>query len=237
MRDTVLTDLDGTLLLFDQDEFIKHYFGQLCRQMPDYEPDRVVRAVWTGTKAMIGNDGTKTNAERFWDAFAAEFGEEIRTREAILDAFYRNEFHEIKGVLKRIGAAKELVDTLRAKGYTLVLATNPIFPKVAVLSRLAWTGLTEEDFIHITHYENSRFCKPNPQYYEEILAAIGKRADECYMFGNSVHEDMIAQTLGMEVRFLPECEENPHGLPTDGYPRCTLEELCDEVKTWDDVNA
>lgn len=235
MRDTVLMDLDGTLLLFEQEDFIKQYFRRLCAQLPEYDPDRVVKAVWTGTKAMMKNDGSVLNRERFWDSFAAEFGEEIRDREATLDTFYRTVFDEVQTVLKRQGCARRLVDTLRAKGYKLVLATNPIFPKVAVTTRLAWVGLTEDDFIHITHYENSRFCKPSLQYYEEILRTIGKTADECYMFGNSVHEDMVAETLGLEVYFLPEFAENPHGLPTDGYRQGTLEELTETVQTWDAV--
>ncbi len=235
MRNTVLMDLDGTLLLFEQEAFIKHYFHHLCAQLSEFDPDRVVRAVWTGTKAMMQNDGSVCNRDRFWDAFAAEFGEEIRAKEAILDTFYRTAFDKVRTVLARVGTARRLVDTLKAKGYTLVLATNPIFPKIAVTTRMAWVGLREEDFAHITHYENSRFCKPNTAYYEEILKSIGKRADECYMIGNSVHEDLVAETLGLEVLFLPEFEENPLGLPTDRYRRFTLEELTEAVQAWDEV--
>lgn len=230
MRNTILMDLDGTLLPFEQDEFIKRYFHELCKQLPEYDPSAVVKAVWKGTEAMIRNDGTVLNRERFWATFADCLGEEIRQKEAILDAFYTTAFDRLKETLKKPSCAREIVDTLRAKGYTVVLATNPIFPEVAVKTRLSWAGLRAEDFALVTHYENSRFCKPNLRYYEEILQTIGKTAEECYMVGNSVHEDLVAEQLGLRVYFVDEFAENPHDLPTEGYERGTLEDFAAFVR-------
>ena len=65
---TVLFDLDGTLLPMDQDEFIKAYFGGIATKLAPYgyEPDKLIKGIWTGTKAMVMNDGAMTNEERFW---------------------------------------------------------------------------------------------------------------------------------------------------------------------------
>ena len=54
----VLFDLDGTLLPMDQDVFIKTYFKGLATKLAPYgyEPQRLIKAVWTGTEAMINND-------------------------------------------------------------------------------------------------------------------------------------------------------------------------------------
>ena len=59
---------------------------------------------------------------------------------------------------------------------SLVLATNPIFPAVAVETRLGWVGLTGSDFDLVTTYENSRSSKPNPAYYQSILSHTYRRA-------------------------------------------------------------
>lgn len=56
---TILFDLDGTLLPMDNDEFTRGYFKLLAAKMAPlgYEPKRLVDAVWTGTAAMVKNDG------------------------------------------------------------------------------------------------------------------------------------------------------------------------------------
>ncbi len=239
MINTILMDLDGTLLPFWQKDFVEGYFTRLCKQIVPlgYAPDDVVKAVWAGTKAMIKNDGSCLNADRFWDTFASMLGEEVRQTVTMLDTFYRTEFDTVREILQEETCAKEIVEILRGKGYTVVLATNPLFPAVAQHTRLAWTGLTPDAFAHITHYENSRYCKPNPRYYEEILDTIGKRADECLMIGNSVGEDMIAASLGMDVYLVEGYVENPDNLPTDGFKQGRLSDFLAYAKTLPDVNG
>ena len=64
-RTTVLFDLDGTLLPMDQDVFGKAYFGGMAKKMAPYgyDPQRLVKAIWTGTEAMVKNDGSITNED------------------------------------------------------------------------------------------------------------------------------------------------------------------------------
>ena len=47
MITTVLFDLDGTLLPFEQDDFVKIYFSELCRKLAPmgYEPQHTVKSV------------------------------------------------------------------------------------------------------------------------------------------------------------------------------------------------
>lgn len=238
MINTILFDLDGTLLPFEQQEFVEMYFKLLCGQLipRGYAPDDVIKGVWGGTKAMIKNDGTCLNRDRFWDVFAQALGDEVRESEDMLDAFYDNEFNTVKTVLRGSRPAKELVRMLRDKGYTVVLATNPLFPAVAQHTRLSWAGLTPQDFDYITHYQNSRFCKPNPRYYEEILKVIGKTPAECMMVGNSVPEDMLAaSSLGIRTYLVTGFVENPEQLPTDAFEQGTLEEFFEIAASWENV--
>lgn len=227
MLDTILMDLDGTLLPFEQEDFIKMYFGLLCKRLAPmgYAPDAIINGMWAGSKAMIQNDGTALNRDRFWNVFAQCLGEGIREEEEHLDQFYLGEFDSVKAILRGDTCAKALVDLLKAKGYTVVLATNPLFPEQAQRTRMSWAGLKPADFAHVTHYSNSHFCKPNPRYYEEILQTIGKTPEECLMLGNSVSEDMIAEKLGMQTYLVTGHVENPNGDPTDRFMQGSLKDF------------
>ena len=99
------------------------------------------------------------------------------------DDFYNKGFHNAKVYTQPNGRAKELVLAARAKAKKVILATNPFFPPVAVTSRLAWAGIEPEDFDLITHYDNSKFCKPNPAYYIEITDKLGVNPENCLMIG------------------------------------------------------
>lgn len=79
----ILFDLDGTLLPMDQEIFIKAYFSGIANKFVNYgyEPNMLIASIWEGTKAMIKNDGSKTNEEVFWDCFAYMFGEKVKVDE------------------------------------------------------------------------------------------------------------------------------------------------------------
>lgn len=230
-------DLDGTLLPFDQEEFIASYFKRLCQRMAPmgYAPDDVVNATWAATKAMVKNDGAALNSERFWDVYTAQMDDAILGEKDVLDEFYGGTFHEVREVLRGESCAKALVDTLKAKGYTVVLATSPIFPEVAVRSRLSWCGLTPEDFALVTHYDNCHFCKPNPAYYREILQTIGKAPEECLMIGNNVVEDMVAAEVGVKTYLVTGFVENPANADTSVFEQGTLTDFYETVQGWCNV--
>ena len=121
--------------------------------------------------------------------------------------------------------ARQMVDLLKAKGYPLVLATNPLFPAIATKSRVRWAGLMPEDFIHITTYENASYAKPNPAYYQEILDKLDLRAEECLMVGNDAKEDMVAEQVGMRVFLLTNLLINVSHLDISKYPQGGFPEL------------
>lgn len=127
---TVLFDLDGTLLPMDTEGFTKAYFALLAKKAAPYgyQPEPLVAAVWKGTKAMVKNDGTQPNDARFWDTFAGELGEDVKRLRPEFDSFYANEFHGAKTACGENPWAKKAVDGLKARGYDVILATNPISP-------------------------------------------------------------------------------------------------------------
>ena len=223
----ILFDLDGTLLPMVQEQFIAAYFGELVKKLMPYgfDKDALIGGIWSGTKAMVKNDGSVINEKRFWDDFTGLFGEKAKTAKPLLDDFYANEFQRAASSCGFDPDAKPVIDALKKAGYRLILATNPIFPAVATLSRISWAGLSASDFEHITTYENAHYCKPNPAYYKEILSECGLAPEECLMVGNDVDEDMIAKELGMQVFLLPRCLINKVQKDISEYPSGDLKDL------------
>lgn len=230
MITTVLIDLDGTLLPFEQEDFVKLYFNELCKRLAPlgYEPQHTVKSVWAGTKSMILNNGSRPNSEAFWETFNA-MNPGLPDARGECDDFYTHEFDKAKASLKYVPDRKPLIDRLKAAGLRVVLATNPIFPLDGVRTRMKWVNLTEQDFELITYYDNSTFCKPNPAYFQEILSKIGEKPENCVMVGNSVSEDMIAEKLGMKVFLANEFVENPENQDFSKYPQGSLDEAAEFI--------
>ncbi len=233
MIKTVFFDLDGTLLPMDQDEFVKAYFGLLVKKLAPYgyDPEKTVKGIWAGTKAMIQNDGTTFNENRFWQPFSAVTEKDGLKDIAVFDDFYANDFQAVANACGHTEKAKQAVELLKAKGLSFVLATNPIFPPIATESRMRWAGVSPSDFCYYTTYDNSRYCKPNPKYYLEILKKTGFQAEECLMVGNDVNEDMVAAKLGFDVFLLTDCLINRTGESIASYRHGNFDELLAYLET------
>ncbi|HHU72721.1 MAG TPA: HAD family hydrolase [Clostridiales bacterium] len=237
---TVIFDLDGTLLpMPDQEQFVRTYFKAMAMKLNEYgyEEENLINGILAGTKAMLDNDGSINNRDRFWKTFIELFGQDVTKLEHILIDFYNNEFAAAKKTTSLEPLARDVVETLKAKGYQLVLGTNPLFPSAATYNRILWAGLSRDDFTHITTYENSSYCKPKLEYYKEILKAIGKEADECIMVGNDVGEDMIVRHLGMDTFLLKDCLINRDDEDISEYKQGYFKELLDFVNNLDPVGC
>lgn len=223
----VLFDLDGTLLPMDQDEFTKGYFSLLAKKLAPlgYNADELVKAVWSGTACMVKNDGKESNEAVFWRKFTDILGERAMRDKPVVENFYRNEFEGAKAFCGYDTQAAATVRKVKEMGFRVALATNPIFPQTATDARIRWAGLVPDDFEVITTYENIGFCKPNPAYYAEIAKRLGLAPEECLMVGNDVEEDMIAQTVGMDVFLLTNCLLNHNRRDISVYPRGNYRQL------------
>lgn len=229
---TVLFDLDGTLLPMDMNEFIKAYFGGIARHLAPYgyEPQKLIDSIWQGTAAMVKNNGEETNETRFWQGFEAAYGKPAKEDEELFATFYREKFDKVQSSCGYTPAARQIIDTVRACGLRTALATNPIFPAMATERRIAWAGLSTSDFELYTTYENSRFCKPNLDYYRDIMQTLGVLPEECLMVGNDVGEDMIAEQLGARVFLLTDCLINSKGADISVYPHGSYDDLIAFIK-------
>lgn len=207
MLKAILFDLDDTLLGNDMDKFLPGYFSLLGEYATRYMPrEQFMAELMTCTQAMIQNeDPTLTNRDVFWHLFEERTGLDTAELEAFFDQFYRNQFLQLESrTVKRPFAAK-LVQLCLDKNLNVVIATNPLFPLVAIEARLAWAGLSVEeyDFALVTAYENMHATKPSPTYYAEILQKIECAPEHALMVGNDWENDIApAHSVGVHTYWL-----------------------------------
>ena len=228
MLKAVLFDLDGTLLPMDQATFMKDYFGRLMGRLAPlgYTPEVFLAAMKAGITAMTVNDGSRTGEEAYWEAYTAVSHTDLSKELPILDVFYNTEFDEVSAVCGHNPKAAELVHALQAKGIRVILATNPLFPRIATQKRIRWAGLQPEDFEFYTTFEDIGYCKPNPDYYREVLRRGGLDASDCLMVGNDVAEDMMAGAkVGLRGFLLTDCLINTPNADIHDYPHGSFDEL------------
>lgn len=222
----ILFDLDGTLLQMDNDEFAKSYFHYLnLRIGGQIDVRRFDEALLAATNVMVRDtDSSRTNEIVFLQHFRSLLGEQAEPLLQQMMEFYEDHFWQLRKVTRPSAAALQAVETALSGG-DAVIATNPIFPRIATEQRLRWAGLNSSDFPLVTVYENSCFCKPNPAYYQEILEKMGWQADECLMVGNDEWEDLVAGKLGIRTCLVTDCLiPAKEGAPQADY-RVALQEL------------
>lgn len=211
----------------DQEKFVNVYFKMLAAKLVPYgyEPQQLINAILAGIEAMIKNDGSQLNEDAFWKRFVDIYGDKVLADKPVFEDFYKNEFQDARLFCGFNPKAAETVRSLKDKGYRVVLATNPLFPSIATESRIRWAGLEPSEFDLYTTYENTSYCKPNLDYYRDILKRIDCRPEECLMVGNDVGEDMVVEALGMQVFLLTDCLINTQKKDITAYPHGSFEQL------------
>ncbi len=215
----ILFDMDGTLLPMDTEAFLKAYLGALSRLFVPLgiAPGDLFKPFFAATKAMMMNDGSQLNADAFWNTFTRLTGLPREKVEPMCDSFYTGDFRETRAATGENPLAQEAIRLAREKADHVVLATNPLFPMVAQLTRMGWVGLKPDDFDLVTHYASDRYCKPNPNYYVEICKRLNVDPRQCLMIGNDDKEDMYAaQSLGMDCYLITDCRLPMQGAPWQG---------------------
>jgi HAD superfamily hydrolase (TIGR01549 family) len=199
MRKAVFFDLDGTLLPLDMERFTKSYFELVQRSgFLDVFGKDGQKVFGSGIYAILNNDGAMLNRDIFLKVVTGATGTAAAVILKHMDTFYADEFSKIRSCSRSDERAIETVQILKEKGYRLILSTNPIFPSAATDMRIEWAGLSPDDFEYVSYYDNSHYCKPNLEYFKEILDHTGLKASDCYVVGNDVLEDMSAVSLGFE---------------------------------------
>lgn len=236
---TLLIDLDDTLLGNHIDTFVPAYLKALGNHLIDHvAPDKMVRHLLGATQVMLANNTALHSLEEAFDgAFYPAIGTTKRDLRRLIEQFYDDDFPGLQFLTSQRPEAIQMVDRAVAQGHTLVVATNPIFPRKAILHRLQWAGLPVDrvPFRLVTSYETFHFAKPNPAYYTEILAQLGWPDQPAVVIGNSLADDLVpAATLGLPVFWVTELSEP---LPDGFHPLSASGNLLDVPAWLDKVNA
>ena len=216
----------------DNDKFVEQYMALLSERISlyGYERKNLISAVWAGISVMFRNDGTRTNDCCFWEGFASVLGANSLKDKDKFDRFYETEFDSLQSAVECNPLAKETIDFLKTKDVKLALATNPVFPVLAVQKRIGWAGLNPKDFQLITTYETECFCKPTNGYYLSIAERLGVKPADCLMVGNDVDDDMPAREIGMQVFLLTDHLINRKGKDLSPFPHGSFSDLLTYLK-------
>ena len=194
MITAVLFDLDDTLLGNDMNLFLPHYFELLGNFVEPIMPKaQFLPQLLASTQAMIEDvDTAVTNRQVFWNHFCHQTGLEQATLESYIEQFYRQEFPKLQPLTQQRPLAKSLVRAAFGNGRKVVIATNPLFPRIAIEERLTWAGVpaSAHDYALVTTYENMHAAKPQPAYYREILSVIDCPPQSALMIGDDWENDI-----------------------------------------------
>ncbi len=190
-----LFDLDGTLLLSDEDVFYGNYFKLVSSEFPEFDPNEFVRAINEIIKEMTVEDDAMDNYHKFMEKIGLRFKKDPSEFEKRFVDFYTGKFKLLKSLTL---PNHDLIEKMRNLDGIKVLATNPLFPEIAIKERMNWAGLREDEFDLITYMENSHYLKPNPKYFMEIASKIKVDPVNCTMIGNDLVLDGACQKVGMK---------------------------------------
>jgi FMN phosphatase YigB (HAD superfamily) len=200
----VLFDLDGTLIDVDMHRFVPGYLRRLTDQMSaQVNPARATRVLHQAVAAMFANtDADRTLESILCEVLQSELAISPEWYVECLARFCRDDLESLRPLVTGHPLSSQLIESSLARGWKVVLATNPIFPRVVVDARLSWGELDSEAFHHVTAYETAHFCKPSPLFFEEILARLQIPAEACLMVGNDTLHDLSASQVGMQTCLL-----------------------------------
>jgi FMN phosphatase YigB (HAD superfamily) len=204
----VLFDLDGTLLDLDLRAFLSRYFAALeVASAPLVDESRggvagFMAALQSAVGAMMEPHEGRTNQHVFYERLLALTGVDLGEHWPVYERFYAEVFPTLRDTAGPADGGRESVETALELGLKVAIATNPIFPRVAIEQRIAWAGLDDLDLPVITTYEEMLACKPHPQYFRQTADLLGVAPYECLMVGDDRVLDLGAADVGMRTFYI-----------------------------------
>lgn len=197
----LLMDLDGTLLPVDINFFLERYLYGLAphfRHLAD-KATFIQQLMASTMETINNNDPRLTNEMVFWENFSQRMGVPRQELEPIFNEYYAKEFPGLKRYLPETDRAVKLLHQAKELEMELIVATNPIFPQSVIMERLRWIGCDQYPYLWVTAMENMHYCKPNPNYFREIVERLSLPPEECLMVGNDMEEDLPAKAVGIKT--------------------------------------
>ncbi len=212
MINAILFDLDDTLLTTNLDTFLPGYFKALSDKVADLVPPKaLIQALMASTRIMADpHDLALTNQQVFEADFFPRIGLPEATLRPLFDEFYRDGFPHLRSLTSPRPEARAVVQAAFRCCPQVAIATQPVFPLVAIQQRMDWAGVGDLPFRLVTAYENMHTCKPMLGYYLEIASVLGCPPEECLMVGNDPTQDISpAHDAGMATYWITTLADRP----------------------------
>jgi FMN phosphatase YigB (HAD superfamily) len=227
---TLLLDLDDTCLGNSMDTFIPAYLEALGEHLASYvPPEKMVPTLLASTQLMLQNKSPDRRLKQVFDqAFFPTLGIDVDDFQNQIDSFYVEKFPSLEGLTQFRPEAVRMVEEAFARGYNVVIATNPLFPLTAILQRLDWAGLPPQryPFSLIPSYESFFFAKPNTAFFAETLSRLGWPEGPVVMVGDDLNLDITpARQLGLGTFWINNNEQPSKDNPNASDGHGTLAEL------------
>ncbi len=209
MIKAIFFDLDGTLTLMDKEIFMKNYIGLLAPRFSSLiSPEKFAKQMSSSLKVMLNEPQEgKTNFQTFITDFTKGTGLTQSTIWPIFEDFYKQEFPDLRCLVKLSPYGNEVVEVAKSEGYLIGIGANPVMPLIAMEERVRWAELSPEIFNLIPSIETSHYCKPHPKFFLEMAEKLNVKPQECLMVGNHPIEDLSALQVGMSTFYVGEMSE------------------------------
>lgn len=230
MTVTLLLDLDDTLLGNQIDTFIPYYTRLLAKHFaPAVDPDLLVRQLMAATGFMLSHQRIdRTLQENFDSVFYPAIGISKTEAKPLLDDFYSQVFPTLQQYTRTIPASAALLKAVFTDGLQVAIATNPLFPRTAILQRLQWAVIDpgQYPFALVPDYETFHFAKPNPAFFAELLAHLDWPDGPLVMVGDSLENDITAaRQMGLSTFWISKNGQQPPDVPLAPNGRGALSDL------------
>jgi FMN phosphatase YigB (HAD superfamily) len=230
---TLLVDLDDTLLGNKMETFIPAYLKALGTHLADIvAPGVMIESMLKATECMFSNTRIdRTLKETFDERFYPPLGLKEAEVRPTIEKFYQSVFPVLEGKTQYLSKAVRFIQDALSQDYDIGIATNPVFPRTAIVQRLGWAGLSPDryDFSLIPSFETFHFAKPNPAYFAEFLTQIGWPEGPIVMIGNDPDHDIKGSRLMGIPSFWIRGENSKY---PEGLPKPTASGRIEEVHPW-----
>ncbi|MBN2136036.1 MAG: HAD family hydrolase [Acidobacteria bacterium] len=190
---TILIDLDATLITLDWRKNMHKYYRKLKEILHDLDlkSSYFFDVKWAANKTMNDETDDMINIEKYFSYLNKKTDIEDKKNREFYFRFYDEMFADFRGDVREVEGSHDLIAAAKSKGFKIILATNPLFPLSAVSERLRWGNLDPEDFNFITHMQNFHHCKPSPKYFAEIMKTQKVDPVKALMVGDDYKYDII----------------------------------------------
>ena len=195
----LLVDLDGTLLGNKSFPLSLDFVRKALIRLRDYGGLKKRLLALVGVNVALRSKSTKTtNDVRAVQVFSHLLGIDPDEGRKVIRDSLSVLFPSLERHFFRIPGAIEFLEWARGR-YPMVLATNPVWPQEIVELRLKWAGVDPAMFGSVTHVRRMHACKPDVEYYQEILEQEKLDPANCLLIGDDLKMDLPATRAGIRV--------------------------------------